>query len=139
MEGVVGGYLTTLEHLLALRAMDVRLADERDRRYAEVAIEREKALRIKEAADERALGLQAETQKYKDEKANELRSQINDERLTYVTRTELNAAMEKIEVMMTPLTTWVASQQGRSSGLSAGWGFLVGAVGVAAAVVSLLT
>lgn len=129
--GAVGGYVTTLEHLLALRQAD-------DRRYAEVALEREKALKIKETADLAALELARQIQTYKDEKANELRTQIERERVTYVTRIELSAAMEKIEVMMTPLTSWVASQQGRSSGLSAGWGYLLGAVGLAAGVVGLM-
>lgn len=135
----MGGYVSALEHWAALREADWRLHAERDRRYAEVGLEREKALKIKETADLAALQLAREIQTYKDEKANELRSQIERERGSYVTRAELHAATEKIEVMVGPLAVWVAGQQGRSSGLSAGWGFLVGAIGVAAAVVSLLT
>jgi hypothetical protein len=56
------------------------LIQERDRRYAEVATEKEKALRIKDAGDEKALNLARDIQVYKDEKANELRSQIERER-----------------------------------------------------------
>src|SRR5687767_6417131 len=51
-----------------LREADFRFAEERDRRYAEVATEREKALKIKETADLAALGLAREIQTYKDEK-----------------------------------------------------------------------
>ena len=39
------------EHLATLRAADQALQAERDRRYAEVNVEREKALKIKEEAD----------------------------------------------------------------------------------------
>jgi hypothetical protein len=63
---------------------------ERDRRYAEVAVEREKALSIKETADTRALELASQIQTYKDEKANELRSQIESERGSYATKDEVN-------------------------------------------------
>jgi hypothetical protein len=77
------------EHLLTIRAAD-------DRRYAEVALEREKALRIKDDADKTALSLAREIQTYKDEKANELREQINSERGIYATKSELQAAMREI-------------------------------------------
>lgn len=69
-----------------------KLWDERDRRYSELVTEREKALKIKETADERALTLASEIQSYKDEKANELRAQINSERGVYITRAEFEAA-----------------------------------------------
>ena len=69
-----------------------KLWDERDRRYSELVTEREKALKIKETTDERALTLASEIQGYKDEKANELRAQINSERGVYITRAEFEAA-----------------------------------------------
>lgn len=134
----MGGYIPILEHLTALREADRRFYDERDRRYAEVALERDRAMRIKETADLAALQLAREIQTYKDEKANELRSQIERERGTYVTRGELQSVTEKLEAVMAPLAVWVSSQQGRSSGLSAGWGYLVGAVGLAAGLIGLL-
>ena len=64
------------------------LQEERDRRYAEVAAEREKTLKMKEDADQAALQLSRDAQTYKDEKANELRSQIESERGIYMTRSE---------------------------------------------------
>lgn len=108
---------TLKEHLDALRSADQR------------------ALQIKETADERALLLQAETQKYKDEKANDLRSQIESERGTYATQRDLQAAFEKLEEQIKPLT----QAQGRESGaLDARSRLLAGLVGLAAiaAVVS---
>jgi len=62
------------EHIEALRVADQR------------------AIQIKEQADEKALDLARQIQTYKDEKANELREQINSERGDYLTKTEYNAS-----------------------------------------------
>ena len=84
-EKLNGGWtLDTLqEHFKALDLANEKFFAERDRRYSEVNIEREKALKIKEEADKAALGLAREIQSYKDEKANQLREQIASERGTY--------------------------------------------------------
>jgi hypothetical protein len=82
------------DYLLAVRAGDTALAQERDRRYAEVKAAEEKALKVKEKADEVALGLQRDYQTYKDLKANELREQIASERGLYVTRDELKPVID---------------------------------------------
>jgi hypothetical protein len=79
------------KHSTEIRRADRRFDQERDRRYFEVNVEREKALKIKETADLAALGLAREIQTYKDEKANELREQINSERGLYLTRVEYSA------------------------------------------------
>jgi len=76
-------------HNEALRESEEKFQTERDRRYSEVNVEREKALKIKEKADESALMLAREIQVYKDEKANQLREQISSERGQYVTRVEM--------------------------------------------------
>jgi hypothetical protein len=104
------------EYLAAVRESDVRFNAERDRRYTEVNLEREKALKIKEMADLAALTLAREIQTYKDEKANELRSQIERERGTYVTQEQLAAAVREYTVALKPLTDFVASQRGRQGG-----------------------
>ena len=70
---------TLKEHFDALRAADQR------------------ALQIKESADEKALELAREIQTYKDEKANELRSQIEREQGERATKAELQALGEKLE------------------------------------------
>ena len=103
------------------------LMQERDRRYAEVDQEREKALKIKEEADRNALVLAREIQTYKDEKANELREQISGERGLYVTKSELASVAEnaraeraaiaaKLEAQINPILTFMASQQGTQVG-----------------------
>jgi vacuolar-type H+-ATPase subunit H len=104
------------EYLAALRESDQALAVERDRRYSEVKAAEEKALKVKEEADRTALGLQRETQQYKDEKANELREQISRERGLYVTREELAGSMREIQALIKPLTDYVNSDAGRNAG-----------------------
>lgn len=126
--------VTLKEHLEALRKADGEFYDERDRRYLEVNIEKEKALKIKETADLAALGLAREIQTYKDEKANELREQIANERGMYAKKEEVNkdisATIEKIEATVKPLVEYVLSQQGRTGGLTAGWGYILSGIGL---------
>jgi len=122
----------------ALRESDLRFDAERDRRLTEVAVEREKALKIKEEADSRALILQAETQKYKDEKANELRSQIERERGTYVTQADLRGAVSQIQTELKPLSEFVSANQGGRRNIEQAWTYLVGAVVAAGGVVAIV-
>src|SRR5687768_2356641 len=93
----------------AMRTMQDRIDEERDRRYREVALEREKALKIKEEADREALSLARQIQTYKDEKANELREQINSERGLYATKGDLSAAIEKVDATIKPVLEYVSS------------------------------
>ena len=111
---------------------------ERDRRYSEVNVEKEKALKIKEEADKAALGLAREIQSYKDEKANELREQIGSERGMYVTKSELAAAMDKIAATIKPIVEHVASERGKSGGLSSAWAIMVSVFSILFAVASFV-
>lgn len=108
------GYITIQEHWEALEAANEKFAAERDRRYSEVNIEREKALKIKEEADKAALGLAREIQSYKDEKANQLREQISAERGTYATKEDLASALREIAASIQPLSTYVANMAGQT-------------------------
>jgi hypothetical protein len=104
------------EHLEALRAADAALAGERDRRYAEVSTEREKALRIKDTADRDALMLARQGQAYRDEQANKLREQINSERGLYATKDDLANAAREMTAAIKPLADYVSAAAGRSGG-----------------------
>lgn len=126
------------EHLEALRAADLRFLEERDRRLTEVNIEREKALKIKETADLAALQLAREIQTYKDEKANELRSQIERERGSYVTQTELRGLEDKVLSLLKPVSEYVSQNRGKSGGLQTGWTVLISVVTVALALYAIL-
>lgn len=104
------------EHLEALRAADALLAAERDRRYAEVSAEREKALVIKDSASRDALALARQGQAYRDEQSNKLREQINSERGLYATKEDLVNAVREMTAAIKPLAEYVASAAGRSGG-----------------------
>jgi hypothetical protein len=106
------------EHLAALRDADQRFDAERDRRLTEVAVEREKALKIKETADLAALQLARADQTYKDEQANKLREQINSERNIYVTQDQLLAALREMSNAVKPLADFVSKQQGGRDGFT---------------------
>jgi vacuolar-type H+-ATPase subunit H len=105
-------YVSLREHLETKLDFETRLRNADDRRYAEVNIEREKALKIKDEADKTALGLDREIRNYKDEKANELREQISSERGLYATHADLIAVTEKLEALVAPLLVFVNAQQG---------------------------
>ena len=123
-----------------LAAEREKFFEERDRRYTEVALEREKALKIKEQADRDALGLAREIQTYKDEKANELREQISRERGEYVTQTQLQGVADKIQATLKPVLEFVSAQQGRSSGRLSQQQFLIMTAGLGiSAVLAFIT
>lgn len=93
------------EYIEALRRADVALAVERDRRYTEVQIERDKAE-----------VLRAANQAYRDEKANELREQLARERAEYASKGDLQSAIETITATLKPIVEYVAGQQGGRQG-----------------------
>ena len=110
VNGVTGWTMDTRQaHYASLRMADEKLETERDRRYFEVNVEREKALKIKETADLAALGLAREIQTYKDEKANELREQINSERNLYVTKDELVSALNVVTANSRQSGQWIVT------------------------------
>lgn len=112
------------EHFETVIQLNVRISEERDRRYAEVNIEREKALKIKEEADRRALELAREIQAFRDEKANGLLDLVKSERGSYATNKDLE-----------PVKGYIASQTGRGLGMNAlfGWAMALLMFGVAIA------
>ena len=104
---------TLQEHWETVNGLQKEFLNERDRRYSEVKAAEEKALIIKQQADEKALDLADEIQKYKDEKANQLREQINSERGAYPTKEELRSAIRELNASIAPLTAFVTSQTGQ--------------------------
>ena len=123
-------------HFLALREADKAFNEERDRRYSEVNIEREKALKIKEEADREALRLAREIQVYKDEKANNLRDQIGSERGSLATKEELQAVRGTMAAMVAPLNEFMQMQRGASASL-ARMVMFIGSLASLATVISL--
>lgn len=106
-----------LKEFVELKDRSLReLMEERDRRYSEVKAAEEKALKVKEQADEKALMLAREIQTYKDEKANELREQINSERGLYASKADLSSVSKEIAATIAPLVQFVSTMQGEKGG-----------------------
>lgn len=112
---------TYAAHNEALRASEEKFQAERDRRYAEVKAAEGQALNVKEKADRDALGLARQIQTYKDEKANELREQINRERGFYASKDDLAALADKFTAMHEPVVAFMARGAGSSAGASDTW------------------
>jgi len=85
----------------------------------------QRAITIKENADESALELARQIQQYKDEKANELREQINSERGLYVSHTEFK-----------PFSDYVTAQQGGPRAITTG--MLLAALTAISVIVGLI-
>jgi hypothetical protein len=63
---------------------------------------------------------------------NEFRKQLADESQTFITRNEYGQAHVALADKVAELTKRIDAAENRSGGLSAAWGWLVGAAGVAA-------
>jgi len=130
----------------ALRAADQRFQAERDRRYGEVNVEREKALKIKETADLAALELARESQVYKDERNDAMREQTLASTGIYATHADVAMVAEKMgksiadvaermETALTPLANFVANQQGVTKGSQVTIGKIYAAIGAVTAII----
>src|ERR1035437_7583004 len=111
---------TYVMHNEAVRILEEKLRVESDRRYAEVNVEREKALKIKETADLAALELARESQVYKDERNDAMREQTLSQTGAFATHSDLalvadkmetsiNKVAERLEAALTPLVRCVAN------------------------------
>jgi len=130
--------ITYAAHNEAMRLADIRFQDERDRRYAEVNVEKEKALKIKETADLAALSLARESQVYKDQQADVMREKNLAASGVYATNADLASVVDKFEKSIKPLIEYVNSQQGVEKGVALTTGKLfaiIGAVGVIVGVI----
>ena len=132
----VNDFKAEIAKLKALRCADERFERERDRRYAEVKAEQEKALKIKETADLAALTLARENQSLKDSKVSELEDRINSERNLYATKMDLAAGIATVEALIKPLT---AANQSYSGGRLYAGEIWTRAIAVASLVAVVMT
>jgi hypothetical protein len=77
----------------------------------------QRALTIKQTADEYALTLAREIQAYRDEQHNGLLKQLSDERAHYVSQDQLTSGVEKLEALVKPLTEFMVSQIAAGAGV----------------------
>lgn len=132
------GIITYAAHNEAMRMSEQRFQDERDRRYAEVNVEKEKALKIKETADLAALSLARESQVYKDQQADVMREKNLAASGVYATNTDLALVVEKIEKSLKPVFEFVSSQQGMSKGGQVTMGKIFASVAAAGTIIGVI-
>lgn len=117
-------------HNEAIRVLDEKFQNERDRRYTEVNVEKEKALKIKETADLTALELARESQVYKDERNDAMREQNLKETGHYATHNDVAEVVEalgnKLSVILKPLIEHVSNEQGKEKGMELTTGKIFG-------------
>ena len=99
-------------HNAAMSAATERFENERDRRYTEVNIEKEKALKIKETADLAALQLARESQSLKEMQNDALRDKTLSESGVYATNSSVAAAITSLRTDLQPLFDFVSGQKG---------------------------
>jgi hypothetical protein len=125
---------TYVAHNEALRRADEKFHRERDRRYKEVNNEKEKSSKIQAVNEKNNLKLAREIQNYKDEKANELREQINSERLLYVRKTDLN----KYDEILKPIQEFVSVHRGAQAGTDKTIYYLLIIAGLAISLIGMI-
>ena len=105
---------TYAAHSEALRVAERRFNDERDRRYTEVNIEKEKALKIKETADLAALSLARESQTYKEQQNDALRDKNLSESGVYATNASLSKVADDIRASTDAAIQGLANQTAKT-------------------------
>jgi vacuolar-type H+-ATPase subunit H len=140
---------TYAAHNEAMREADQRFDDERDRRYAEVNTEREKALKIKETADRDAMALARESQTYKEQQNDALRDKNLSESGIYARTSDVDASMDKLgkrfesqfEALLSklePFMNGTIQQKGQQQGAQLTKGSFYSALGGLSALAALL-
>ena len=71
------------------------------------------------------------------ESVNEFRAQLDDQAKTFISRVEFTGLRDSMSDKVDELRRHAAEAAGKGQGLQAGWGFLIGGVGLIGAVVSL--
>jgi hypothetical protein len=130
--------ISVLDHVLAL----LHEKDLRDQqRFEAQAKAVDTALLAQQTAVEKALSsvekavTKAETATEKRfESVNEFRKTLSDQTASFPNRVELQALAERVA----DLATRLDKTEGRATGLGAGWTYLVGAVGLVAAVLTII-
>ncbi len=103
---------TLKEHWDTVDAANRRFEDERDRRYTEVNIEKEKALKIKETADLAALSLARESQTYKEQQNDALRDKNLQDSGVYAKNSDVAQMIGDLKKSLDPFLDYVTAQQG---------------------------
>lgn len=108
------------EHILALMA-------ERDKQVAIALAAADRAVVKAEAAAEKRF-----------EGVNEFRATLSDQAARLMPREEAVTRMDSLRERLDALTLRITTTEGRSSGLAAGWGWIVGVVGLIGGILGIV-
>jgi len=126
-----------------------KLIAESDRRYEQRFEAQEKAVQAALVAAEKAVTKAEVAAEKRFDNVNEFRAQLADQASTFMPRLEaenrIAQNVEKIESLVVRYNTDLGivnsrldTRDGKSSGLDTGWGYLVGAAGFVAIVISIV-
>lgn len=90
-----------------------------------------------QAAKEAVIKAETATEK-RFEATNEFRGQLADQTATLLPRSEYDSNHKALEDKIDALTDRMNRNDGKSSGLNAGWGYIVGAIGLAATIIGII-
>ncbi len=111
---------------------------ERDKRYEERFNAQEKAVAFALSAAERAVSKAETATEKRFESVNEFRNTLSDQAKNFLSRSEYLTAHNSIEEKIGNAGIRIERIEGRSGGLSAMWGYVVGALGVGATIVAII-
>lgn len=121
-----------------LKAYVERIVHEGDRRYEQRFEAQEKAV----TAALTSAALAVERAEINAEKwranANEWRAAMTDREKQFMSRDQADSKFDALDKRIAGLEKSRSSSEGRSGGLNAGWGYLVGAIGLAATVIAIV-
>ncbi len=115
-----------------------RMSDERDRRYEQRFDAQQRATEMALSATKEAVLKAEHASDKRFDGVNEFRAQLSDQAAMLMPRMEADQRLAALTERVSDLTTVVTKIQGRSSGIEGAWGYLLGAVGLAAAVISMV-
>ena len=135
--------VTLLDHVTALfselRVSTVERFEDRDIRYQQRFDAQTKAIDAAlQAAKEAVIKAEIATEK-RFEAVNEFRGTLTDQAATFVSRAEFNAVRQAYDDRIAALTTRLDKDEGKSAGLSSGWGYIVAVIGILGVLIAIYT
>lgn len=126
------------EHVLALLAeMDLRYQqrfDAQGQALTAALLAAEKAVQTALIAAEKAVAKAETANEKRFESVNEFRKTLSDQTASFPSRVELQALADRVS----DLATRMDKTEGRSTGIGASWGYLVGAVLLVGTVITVV-
>lgn len=114
------------------------MRDETDRRYEQRFVAQERAVEAALTSAKEAV-LKAETASEKRfEGVNEFRATLADQAATLISRTEVEQVIKALDEKVDAVTGRMDRLDGRSGGLNSSWGYLIGGIMAAGALLTIL-